>query len=108
MVGCGGSTARDEPPSSGSESAAVGREEAVELARDAAAAAGYLRDQYEASGAELMPLTSAVAVPEAAAGLRINLNTAYTRLRTARQRFERAVHRLRAAERGHEGGGDHE
>lgn len=49
-----------------------------------------------------------ITVPEAAAVLGINLNTAYTRLRTARLRFQRAVHRLRAGERGREGGGDHE
>ncbi|HEX6271712.1 MAG TPA: sigma-70 family RNA polymerase sigma factor [Polyangiaceae bacterium] len=40
-----------------------------------------------------------VSVPEAASILGINLNTAYTRLRTARLRFQDAVDRLRAIER---------
>ena len=47
-----------------------------------------------------------ISVPEAAAVLDVNLNTAYTRLRTARRRFESAVNRLRATERRREGGGN--
>lgn len=49
-----------------------------------------------------------IAVPEASAILGINLNTAYTRLRAARQRFQGAVSRLRASEGGRAGGSDHE
>lgn len=49
-----------------------------------------------------------ISVPEASAVLGINPNTAYTRLRAARQRFQHAVNRLRATEPGREGGGDHE
>lgn len=49
-----------------------------------------------------------ITVPEASAILGINLNTAYTRLRTARLRFQNAVNRLRAGERRREGDGDHE
>ncbi len=49
-----------------------------------------------------------LAVPEAATVLGINLNTTYTRLRAARQRFQEAVNRLRAVELRHEEGGDHE
>jgi RNA polymerase sigma-70 factor (ECF subfamily) len=49
-----------------------------------------------------------IAVPEASAILGINLNTAYTRLRAARQRFQDAVNRLRASEGGRAGGDDHE
>jgi RNA polymerase sigma-70 factor (ECF subfamily) len=48
-----------------------------------------------------------MSVPEAADSLGINLNTAYSRLRGARQMFEKAVerHRSRTAERT---GGGHE
>jgi RNA polymerase sigma-70 factor (ECF subfamily) len=46
-----------------------------------------------------------ISVPEAAVILGVNLNTAYTRLRTARMRFQSAVNRLRAIERRHDGGG---
>jgi len=46
-----------------------------------------------------------ISVPEAAAILGINLNTAYTRLRAARARFQAAVKRLRATERVSHGGG---
>jgi RNA polymerase sigma-70 factor (ECF subfamily) len=46
--------------------------------------------------AELEELT----VPEIAAMLGLNLNTAYARLRAARQRFEQALARLRAREQG--------
>jgi len=46
-----------------------------------------------------------ISVPEASAVLGVNLNTAYTRLRAARQRFERALNRLRVSERRREGGG---
>ena len=49
-----------------------------------------------------------IAVPEASAMLGINLNTAYTRLRAARQRFQNAVNRLRASEGARAGGDDHE
>jgi RNA polymerase sigma-70 factor (ECF subfamily) len=49
-----------------------------------------------------------IAVPEASAMLGINLNTAYTRLRSARQRFQNAVNRLRASEGARAGGDDHE
>lgn len=45
-----------------------------------------------------------VSVAEAAKVLGINLNTAYTRLRAARMRFQRAVDELLAAERRGEGG----
>jgi len=45
-----------------------------------------------------------ITVPEASAILGINLNTAYTRLRTARRRFEEAVARLRDGERQRDGG----
>jgi RNA polymerase sigma-70 factor (ECF subfamily) len=46
--------------------------------------------------AELEELT----VPEIASTLGLNLNTAYARLRAARQRFEQALSRLRAREQG--------
>ena len=46
----------------------------------------------------------AISVPEAAGLLGINLNTAYTRLRAARLRFQAAVNRLRATERKRDGG----
>ena len=49
-----------------------------------------------------------ISVPEVAAILGINLNTAYTRLRAARLRFQSAVNRLRATERRRDGGPDHE
>jgi len=50
-----------------------------------------------------------IPVPQAAAILSINLNTAYTRLRAARLHFQAAVKRLRASERtSHGGGGPHE
>jgi RNA polymerase sigma-70 factor (ECF subfamily) len=49
-----------------------------------------------------------ISVPEAAAILDVNLNTAYTRLRAARRRFQDAVNRLRATERRREGGGNDE
>ena len=45
-----------------------------------------------------------LSVPEAASVLGINLNTAYTRLRAARLRFQRAVDQFRAAERRREEG----
>jgi RNA polymerase sigma-70 factor (ECF subfamily) len=43
-------------------------------------------------------------VPEAALALKINLNTAYWRLRQARAGFERSLARVRAAERRPRGG----
>lgn len=49
-----------------------------------------------------------MSVREAAEVLSINVNTAYTRLRAARLRFQRAVDQLRAAEHGQERGGGHE
>lgn len=49
-----------------------------------------------------------ISVPEASAVLGINMNTAYTRLRAARLRFQNAVNRLKATERLREGGGEHE
>lgn len=49
-----------------------------------------------------------IAVPEAAAILDINLNTAYTRLRAARLRFQGAVNRFRATEGRRDGGENHE
>jgi RNA polymerase sigma-70 factor (ECF subfamily) len=49
-----------------------------------------------------------IAVPEAAATLDINLNTAYTRLRAARLRFQGAVSRFRAEEGKRDGGEGHE
>ena len=49
-----------------------------------------------------------IAVPEASALLGINLNTAYTRLRAARQKFQGAVNRLRSSEGKRAGGVDHE
>ena len=49
-----------------------------------------------------------IAVPEAAATLDINLNTAYTRLRAARLRFQGAVNRFRAGEGKSNGGEGHE
>jgi RNA polymerase sigma-70 factor, ECF subfamily len=45
-----------------------------------------------------------LSVPEAASVLGVNVNTAYTRLRAARLRFQRAVDQLRAAERRREEG----
>jgi RNA polymerase sigma-70 factor (ECF subfamily) len=45
-----------------------------------------------------------LSVPEAASVLVINVNTAYTRLRSARLRFQRAIDQLRAAEQKREGG----
>jgi RNA polymerase sigma-70 factor (ECF subfamily) len=47
-----------------------------------------------------------IAVPEAAGLLGINLNTAYTRLRAARMRFQVAVNRLLATEHQRDGGGE--
>ena len=40
-----------------------------------------------------------MAVPQAAEALQLNLNTAYWRLRAARKQFERALSRVRAAEK---------
>lgn len=45
--------------------------------------------------AELEQMT----VPEIAAAIEVNLNTVYSRLRAARQAFDKAVHRYRARER---------
>ena len=44
----------------------------------------------------LMVEIEQMTVPEAAAALGINLNTAYARLRTARRKFEAALARHRA------------
>lgn len=52
------------------------------------------RDVFELAELEGLPM------PRVAQMIGINLNTAYSRLRAARQRFQRAVTRLRAAEQG--------
>lgn len=74
--------------------------------RQAALLLDRLLDELVERQREILVLVDVeqIAVPEAAAILGINLNTAYTRLRAARLRFEQAVSRLRAAEGGREGG----
>jgi len=52
------------------------------------------REVFELAELEGLP------VPEVAESLGINLNTAYSRLRAARQRFARAVEQLRASDEG--------
>jgi RNA polymerase sigma-70 factor, ECF subfamily len=74
--------------------------------REAAGVLDGILDELPDEQREVLVLVDVeqLSVPEAASVLGINLNTAYTRLRAARLRFQRAVDQLRAAERRREGG----
>jgi len=80
----------------------------LELAekREATLLLDRLLDELNAKHREILVLVDVeeVAVPEAARILSINVNTAYTRLRAARQRFQASVRRLQAKERRPKGG----
>ncbi len=74
--------------------------------RQAALLLDRILDELDERQREILVLVEVegLSVPEAAAVLGINLNTAYTRLRTGRHRFQKEVHRLRAGELDSEGG----
>ena len=82
----------------------------VTAKREAVLLLDRLLDELAEHQREILVLVDVeqIAVPEASAILGINLNTAYTRLRAARQRFQGAVNRLRATEGARSGGVDHE
>jgi RNA polymerase sigma-70 factor (ECF subfamily) len=82
----------------------------VAAKREAVLLLDRLLDELSEHHSEILVLVDVeqIAVPEAAAILGINLNTAYTRLRAARQRFQAAVNRLRATEGKRAGGVGHE
>jgi RNA polymerase sigma-70 factor (ECF subfamily) len=82
----------------------------VAAKREAVEVLDRLLDELNEPQREILVLVDVeqIAVPEASAILGINLNTAYTRLRAARQRFQGAVNRLRASEGKRAGGVDHE
>ncbi len=68
-------------------------------------AAAFVRaflEELDADKREVFELAEleGLAMPEVAELVGVNLNTAYSRLRAARQRFTRAVERLRAADEG--------
>jgi RNA polymerase sigma-70 factor (ECF subfamily) len=76
--------------------------------REAVILLDRLLDSLSEQHREILVLidVEAISVPEAAGLLGINLNTAYTRLRAARLRFQAAVNRLLATERKRDGGGE--
>jgi RNA polymerase sigma-70 factor (ECF subfamily) len=76
--------------------------------REAAAMLDRLLDALDDDKRAVLVLVDVeqMSVPQAAEALGINLNTAYWRLRTARKRLEKALIRLKAAERRTEGGGE--
>jgi RNA polymerase sigma-70 factor, ECF subfamily len=80
------------------------RDGPAELAakRQAAVLLDRLLEELPAKYREILILVDVeqLSVPEAAGTLRVNLNTAYWRLRKARQAFEEALRRFRARERG--------
>jgi RNA polymerase sigma-70 factor, ECF subfamily len=93
----------DETPTSDNPAEIVAK-------REAARTLDRILDELRDVQREILVLVDVeqLSVPEAATVLGINVNTAYTRLRAARLRFQRAVDQLHAAERRQEGGDGNE